>query len=101
MKDEPMRDVLLSLASLFGINALINNAGHVIEGDFIQPGHVSSLKKAKESLLRKIRPHLIGLVDSFALRESMIKSELTYGNPYQVNPIVNLELSQQGSAGVT
>ena len=79
-----MRDVLLDLASCYGINTLIANAGHIIEGDFVLPGHISSLKKAKENLLKKIRPQMIGLVDSFYLRDSMLKSELTYGNPYEV-----------------
>jgi hypothetical protein len=35
-------------------------------------------------ILKKLRPNLIGLVDGFGLPEHLIRSELTYGNPYEV-----------------
>jgi hypothetical protein len=37
----------------------------------------------KESILERLRPKLIGLVDGFGYPEHLIRSELAHGNPYE------------------
>lgn len=32
----------------------------------------------------KLRPSLIGIVDGLGIPEKYVRSELTYGNPYEV-----------------
>ena len=41
------------------------------------------MQTLKEDILKKLRPKLIGLVDGFGLPQHLIRSELTYGNPYE------------------
>lgn len=57
----------------------------VVEGDFILATQVNSLMRLKEHILDKIRPQLVGLLDSFLVPETLLRSALTSGDPYQVS----------------
>lgn len=50
---------------LFGVDAILKNSAPIIEGGFIQPDHLSSLRRLKEILLDNIRPHAVKVVDAF------------------------------------
>jgi len=40
--------------------------------------------RLKENILNKLRPQLVGLLDSFLMPEHLIRSALAHGDPYQV-----------------
>jgi len=44
---------------------ILTNSAAVAEGGFILPTHITSLMRLKEHIIDKIRPQLVGLLDSF------------------------------------
>ena len=52
------------------------------------------LKELKEEMLAKLRPHILGIVDSFGIPDKFLRSALITGNPYEVIMLLILELSQ-------
>ena len=56
----------------------------IIENGQISSEQMQGLRELKEVLLRKLRPAVIGLVDSFGIPDKYIRSALIKGNPYEV-----------------
>ena len=84
-KDERIKEIATQLCLLYGSNLILIHSFPLIEGEYISNHHIGSLSKLKEHLLKKLRPNLIGLVDSFGIPDRFIRSALISGNPYEVN----------------
>ena len=83
-KDEKIKSIVSDLCLLFGANMILGNSGPIIEGGYITTEQLRSLNELKQSILTKIRPVLIGIVDSFGIPDKYVHSALIYGNPYEV-----------------
>ena len=83
-KDEKIKLIAEKLCKLFGANMILTHSSFIIEGGFISPVQITSLKKLKEKTLNEIRPDLIGVVDGFGIPDKFIRSALISGNPYEV-----------------
>ena len=58
-------------------------AGTIVEGGFICPQKWSTLNLDREAALKIIRPHAVVLLDSFAIPDKYLRSEVVRGNPYE------------------
>lgn len=63
---------------------LLNSSVSLIENGQIRFEQMESLREQKQSLLEKLRPATIGLVDGFGIPDKYIRSALIKGNPYEV-----------------
>ena len=70
---------------MFGANTILNSniSSVLVEGGFVSQVQIESLLLLKESILDRLRPKLIGIVDAFGYPEHLIRSELAHGNPYE------------------
>jgi len=84
-RNEKCRQIVNDLCLLFGCNTLLNSniSCILVEGEFISQPQIESLILLKETLLSRLRPKLIGLVDGFGYPEHLIRSQLAHGNPYE------------------
>lgn len=83
-KCERVREVVVQLCKLYGVNQILTHSNPIIEGGFLTQPQIATLSELKEILLKTLRPHLIGLVDAFGIPEKFIRSALAKGNPYEV-----------------
>lgn len=60
----------------------------IIEGGFICPIKYSLLSEEKEGIFNRLRPVVVGLLDSFGIPEKYIRSELAKGQPYNVSYVI-------------
>ena len=75
--------VVLKLCKLFGIHHLLYDSTILLQSGCLSRSDISVLKKTKEELLKELRKEIIGLVDSFVISETGLKSALTYGDVYK------------------
>lgn len=81
-RSEEVREVVLQVCKLYGVNQILTHSGPIIEGGFLTHSQLADLIKLNAMLLKSLRSNLIGLVDSFAIPEKFIRSALAKGNPY-------------------
>ena len=74
---------MTELCKLFAISQLQRLSEPVIEGGFICPQKWSMLSVDKEVALKAIRPHTAVLLDSFAIPDKYLRSEVVKGDPYE------------------
>lgn len=74
--DPSIRPIMTSLCSLFGLNAIIENAGSFLQFGYFKPQHIPQIEVRITSLLEVIRPQVIPLTDSFGLSDYVINSPL-------------------------
>ena len=79
---EQVRLVLISLCKLYGVNSFLAYGSPVIEKGLVSKEHISSLIECKEQTIAELRPNIVGLVDSFFIPDSRLRSHLAKGNPY-------------------
>ena len=78
-----IKAIMTEICKLFAICQLQRLSEPVIEGGFICPQKWSMLGLDKEAALKAIRPHTAVLLDSFAIPDKYLRSEVVKGNPYQ------------------
>ena len=71
------------LCKLFVITQIQRLSQSIIEGSFICPQKWSLLSREKEEAMKFIRPHTAVLLDSLAISDKHIRSEVISGNPYE------------------
>lgn len=76
--------VLIQLCKLYGISCFLQYCSPVIEKGLVSKEHILSLNECKEQLIGLLRGNMVGLVDSFMIPDSRLRSHLTTGNPYEV-----------------
>ena len=74
---------MISLCKLFTIGQIQKLAGSVIEGGFVSCQKWAVLDVEREKALKYIRPHAAVLLDSFAIPEKYLRSEVVRGHPYE------------------
>jgi acyl-CoA oxidase len=80
-----IKPILADLCKLFSINQIQRLSEAVLEGGFICPVKWTLFNDEKEAIFTRLRPIAVGLVDSFAIPEKFIRSELARGQPYHVS----------------
>lgn len=83
-KDTYIKPILADLYRLFAINQIHRNSEPIVEAGFICPRKFKLLGAEKEEILVRLRPMLAGLLDSFAIPDKYIRSEVAHGHPYNV-----------------
>jgi acyl-CoA oxidase len=76
MPDEHIKNILFGLCMVYGISNIIARSNFLIESAGIEPHHLESLRARLQSLLKSLRPHVMGLVDGFGLPDSCLRSAL-------------------------
>lgn len=79
-----IKPLLNDLCKLFAINQIHRLSEPIIEADFICPVKFGLLADEKNAIFGRLRPVVVGLVDSFGIPDKYIRSELAKGNPYNV-----------------
>jgi hypothetical protein len=83
-----IKPAINDLCKLFAIGQLHRLSEPILEGGFICPVKYRLLNDEKEAIFGRLRPIVVGLLDSFAIPEKFIKSELARGQPYNVKSII-------------
>lgn len=85
LPDERIKKLLFELCMLYGIGNILARPNYLAESSGIEPHHLESLRARMQTLLKALRPHVIGLVDGFGLPDSCLRSPLTTAaQPYEV-----------------
>lgn len=79
-----LKPLLVDLCKLFAINQIHRLSEPIIEGGFVCPVKYLLLAEEKEAIFPRLRPIVVGLVDSFGIPDKYILSELARGHPYNV-----------------
>ena len=56
----------------------------VVESGAVSAAAMRALIPLREAILSRLRPALVGLLDSLAIPDKYIRSELAHGSPYNV-----------------
>lgn len=91
-KNERVKEVLVHVCMLFGIDQVNRFPHALIEGDLLSPQGLADLNEVRDQIYKALRPNLIGLVDSFAIPDKFLTNALVKGDPYEVNFSLNTEL---------
>ncbi len=75
-KNVKCRELVGQLCLLFGCNVVLQStiSAVLVEGGFLTDKQIESLMLLKETILERLRPKLIGLVDAFGFPEHLIRS---------------------------
>ncbi len=67
------------------LKSLIDDSGAVFDAEFFAPSAFSNMRKALDQLIKKMRPHLVPLVESFAVPDEILPSSIgnSYGDIYE------------------
>ncbi len=87
-----IKPVITDLCKLFAFGQIGRLSEAIIESGFICPVKFGLISEEKEKIYHRVRPSLVGLLDSFAIPDKYIRSELVRGNPYNVQHPAYLEL---------
>lgn len=81
---DSVKPVLTALCCLYGADKLIRYPQGLYESGYMSSDQFKMLKVAKASLLKKIRPDAVGLVDAFVIGDNSLNSALGLydGNVY-------------------
>jgi acyl-CoA oxidase len=76
---------LSNLAKLFGLYELTKDSIPLYECGFFKAGTASLIQEALKIVLKDLRPHMIPLVESFGIPDSMLVSAIgnSYGDIYE------------------
>jgi hypothetical protein len=77
-----VKELGADLYRLFAIGQLQRLAEPIIEGSFVCPRKWAQLGNDREEALRRVRPHTAVLLDSFAIPDKYLRSEVVRGDPY-------------------
>jgi len=78
--DEIIKRILFELCLVFGISNILKRPYPLITISAVRPDHINSLMECKQLLLKKLRPHLIGLVDGCAIPDACLRSAIATGD---------------------
>ncbi|KAI8099421.1 uncharacterized protein BX664DRAFT_289521 [Halteromyces radiatus] len=75
--DDPVfRDILGDLAILYGLTTLEQEVADVLTSGYMTPAQSLLLKQQVITMLKKVRPNAVGLVDAFAFPDYLLNSAL-------------------------
>ncbi len=78
------KPILNDLCKLFMIGQIQRLSSPIIEAAFICPTKFALLEEEKQRIFARLRPIIVGLIDSLAIPEKYIRSQLARGHPYNV-----------------
>ena len=78
--DEIIKRILFDMCLIYGIGNILQRPYPLITIEAVQPEQINSLLERKQLLLKKLRPHLMGLVDSCAVPDAALKSAISTGD---------------------
>jgi len=104
-KDPNIKPILDDLTKIVALKSLSEDCGAVYAAGYFAPQGFDSVKEALDILVRKIRPHLVPLVETFAMPDEIIPSSIgnSYGDIYeqQLEWAMNSRLNKEDKNGVT
>jgi hypothetical protein len=78
--DEIIKRILFDLCLIYGISSILQKPIPLIAIEAVDPLQFNSLMERKQILLKRVRPHLIGLVDGCAIPDYSLKSAIATGD---------------------
>lgn len=84
-KNSPFVPILKDLASLYAVDEILKHPSGAIESLYVDAKQFQLLRERKYQLLQALRPHILGLVDSFGYHDNNLGSAIGKkdGNPYE------------------
>ena len=79
-----IKPTLADLCMLFGAGQMEKHAQPIVEAKVISSQRFKSLTRLREDILARLRPSLSALLDSMAIPDHFVRSELAHGHPYHV-----------------
>ena len=86
-KNPHILPVITDLCLLFGMGQIQKLGQPIVESGVVSPQAMNALTPLREDILSRLRPTLVGLLDSLAIPDKYVRSELTQGHPYNVPPL--------------
>merc|ERR1712065_62982 len=85
IKDVPCRQVVTNFAHLFALTLMEDNLGEFLEDGFFSPTDANLVRFGVKTLLHKLRPEAVAVVDSFRHPDFLLNSSLGKkdGNVYE------------------
>ena len=104
-KDPNIKPILLDLTKIVALKSLSEDCGAVYASGYLAPQGFDNIREALDLLVRKMRPHLVPLVETFAMPDEIIPSSIgnSYGDIYeqQLDWAMNSRLNKEDKDGVT
>ena len=105
IKDTNIKPIITDLAKIYALKSLVDDCGVVFDSGYFAASAHKNLKTALDQLIKKMRPHLIPLAESFSLPDFIFPSSIgnSYGDIYeqQLKWAMNSKLNLEDKDGVT
>ncbi|RUP43193.1 acyl-CoA dehydrogenase/oxidase C-terminal [Jimgerdemannia flammicorona] len=72
----PALQTLEDMSSLYALHCVEENLGEHLESRYLSPEQVALVRQAVKTLMARIRPHAVTLVDSFGWQDAFLNSAL-------------------------
>lgn len=84
-KDHNIKPILLDLVRIQGLKCLTEDCGAVFDSGFYCSSANTNMEQALDILIKRMRPHLIPVVESFAYPDEIVPSSIgnSYGDIYE------------------
>ena len=84
-KDKNIPILLTDLARIYALQSLVEDCGAVFDAGFFAPSAHKNLKSALDLMVRKMRPHLIPIMECFAVPDEIMPTSIGnfYGDIYE------------------
>ena len=86
------------------LKSLIEDCGAVFDAGFFAPSAFQNMKGALDILIKKMRPHLIPIMESFSVPDEIMPSSIgnSYGDIYeqQLEWAMNSRLNREDKDGI-
>lgn len=84
-KDQNIKPILYDLVRVFALKSLIDDCGAVFDSGYFSHSAFKNLKLALDIAIKRMRPHLIPLIESVALPDELLPSSIgnSYGDIYE------------------
>lgn len=76
IRDEHLRETLMRVCELYGVQVILENPLGVIESGFLNNEQIKLLNELRETLFKEIRPDAIGLADATRFSDNTLRSAL-------------------------
>lgn len=104
-KDQNIKPILIDLMKILALKSLSEDCGAVYAAGYLAPTGFDSIREALDILIKRMRPHLVPLVETFALPDEIIPSSIgnSWGDIYeqQLAWAMNSRLNKEDKDGVT
>jgi len=84
-RDKNIPPLLIDLAKIFCLKSLIEDCGAVFDSGYFAPSASKNMYSALDTLIRKMRPHLIPIMESFSVPDEIMPTSIgnSYGDIYE------------------